>query len=57
MALEHLEEMSQNEILRERALAREKNWLAYHLDKKGTLKEGIEKGINIGIEKEKRHWL
>ena len=42
MALKHLAKMSQNEILRERALEREKNWLAYHLDKKGTLKQGRE---------------
>ena len=45
MALKHLAKMSQNEILRERALEREKNWVAYHLDKQGTLKEGMEKGI------------
>ena len=44
MALEHLAKMSQNEILRERALAREKNWLAYHLDKRGLLKQGREEG-------------
>ena len=44
MALKHLAKMSQNEILRERALEREKNWLAYHLDKKGTLKQGREEG-------------
>ena len=51
MALEHLEKMSQNEILRERALAREKNWLAYHLDKRGMLKQGMEKGLKQGMEK------
>ena len=51
MALEHLEKMSQNEILRERALAREKNWLAYHLDRKGLLKQGREEGLKEGIQK------
>ena len=51
MALEHLEKMSQNDILRERALAREKNWLAYHLDKRGMLKQGMEKGLKQGMEK------
>ena len=45
MALKHLEKMSQNEILRERALEREKNWVAYHLDKQGTLKQGREEGM------------
>ena len=44
MALKHLAKMSQNEILRERALEREKNWVAYHLDKQGTLKQGREEG-------------
>ena len=42
MALKHLAKMSQNEILRERALAREKNWVAYHLEKEGLLKQGRE---------------
>ena len=50
MALEHLAKMSQNEVLRERALEREKNWLAYHLDKKGTLKQGREEGLKEGRE-------
>ena len=43
MALEHLAKMSQNEILRERALAKEKNWVAYVLDREGLLQEGMEK--------------
>ena len=43
MALEHLDKMSQNDILRERALAREKNWVAYVLDREGLLQEGIKK--------------
>ena len=43
MALEHLAKMSQNEILRERALAKEKNWVAYVLDREGLLEEGMEK--------------
>ena len=34
--------MSQNDILRERALAREKNWVAYVLDREGLLQEGRE---------------
>ena len=51
MALEHLAKMSQNEILRERALAREKNWVAYHLEKEGLLNENMEKGIKKGMEK------
>ena len=54
MALEHLAKMSQNELLRERALEREKNWLAYHLDKQGTLEEGMEKGLKKGMKKEKQ---
>ena len=54
MALEHLDKMSQNDILRERALAREKNWLAYVLDKKGMEKEGMEKGMKKGRKKEKQ---
>ena len=51
MALKHLAKMSQNEILRERALEREKNWVAYHLEKEGLLKENMEKGIKKGMEK------
>ena len=51
MALEHLAKMSQNEILRERALEREKNWVAYHLEKEGLLNENMEKGIKKGMEK------
>ena len=43
MALKHLEKISQNEILRERALAREKNWVAYVLDREGLLNEGMKK--------------
>ena len=54
MALKHLAKMSQNEILRERALAREKNWVAYHLEKEGLLNENMEKGIKKGIKKEKQ---
>ena len=54
MALEHLKKMSQNEILRERALAREKNWVAYHLEKEGLLKENREEGMEKGIKKSKR---
>ena len=50
MALEHLAKMSQNEILRERALEREKNWVAYHLEKEGLLNENMEKGIKKGRE-------
>ena len=42
MALEHLEKMSQNDILRERDLAREKNWLAYVLDREGLVQKGRE---------------
>ena len=54
MALKHLAKMSQNEILRERALEREKNWVAYHLEKEGLLNENMEKGIKKGIKKEKQ---
>ena len=43
MALEHLEKMSQNETLREIALAREKNMLANALDRQGLLQEGLQK--------------
>ena len=57
MALEHLDKMSQNDILRERALAREKNWLAYVLDKKGMEKEGMEKGLKKGIKKGREEGL
>ena len=48
MALKHLEKMSQNETLREVALAREKNMLAYALDREGLLKEGREEGREEG---------
>ena len=54
MALEHLDKMSQNDLLRERALAREKNWVAYVLDKEGMLNEGMEKGIKKGMEKKQK---
>ena len=57
MALEHLEKISQNENLRERALAREKNWLAYHLDQQGLLKQGMEKGLKKGIKKGREEGL
>ena len=54
MALEHLEKMSQNEILRERALAKEKNWVAYVLDREGLLEEGREEGREEGMEKKQK---
>ena len=50
MALKHLEKMSQNEILREVALAREKNMLAYALDRQGLLKEGFQEGFQEVIQ-------
>ena len=43
MALKHLEKMSQNEVLREVALAREKNMVANALDRQGLLQEGMKK--------------
>ena len=54
MALKHLEKMSQNEVLREVALAREKNMVANALDRQGLLQEGRKEGRKEGREEKQQ---
>ena len=51
MALEHLEELSRDEQLRQEAFSRKINEVAYQLDRRGLIEEGLEKGRSEGTIK------
>ena len=51
MALEHLEELSRDEQLRQEAFTRKINEVAYGLDRAGLIEEGLEKGLQRGLKR------
>ena len=50
MVLKHLNELSRDEQLRESALTRQMNKVAYDLDRAGLLEEGMQKGMQEGVK-------
>ena len=50
MALDHLEELSRDEQLRQEAFTRKINEVAYGLDRAGLIEEGLQKGRVEGLQ-------